>query len=184
MAMNIRTICLAILMDDEASGYEIRKLSTEGEYAYFVEASFGAIYPALAKMDAAGLVTSRVEAQKGRPAKRVYCITDAGRKTFLNALFEDLDHDVYRSEFLLLARFAHQLPASLVETRINERLVAFDEKIDHINAQRDKYSGAADQWIINFGSTCMEVARDYLRTHMHELIALAQPDDGANKAAE
>ena len=50
--MNVRILCLSILFDTEAaSGYEIRKLSTEGEFAYFVEASFGSIYPALAKLE-------------------------------------------------------------------------------------------------------------------------------------
>ena len=44
--MNVRTICLAILYDGEATGYEIRKLSVEGEYSYFIDASFGSIYPA------------------------------------------------------------------------------------------------------------------------------------------
>ena len=77
--MNVRTVCLAILYDKEASGYEIRKLSVEGEYAYFIDASFGSIYPALAKLEAEGLVTSRVAQQDGRPAKKVYAITPAGR---------------------------------------------------------------------------------------------------------
>ena len=49
--MNVRTICLAILYDAEATGYEIRKLSVEGEYSYFIDASYGAIYPALAKLE-------------------------------------------------------------------------------------------------------------------------------------
>ena len=67
--MNVRTICLAILYDGEATGYEIRKLSVEGEYSYFIDASFGSIYPALAKLELDGLVTSRVETQEGKPAK-------------------------------------------------------------------------------------------------------------------
>ena len=67
--MNVKTLCLAILYDENATGYEIRKLSVEGEYAYFVEASFGSIYPALAKLEEEGLVTSQVELQDGKPAK-------------------------------------------------------------------------------------------------------------------
>ena len=50
--MNVRTICLAILFEGEASGYEIRKLSVEGEYSYFIDASFGSVCPALAKLEA------------------------------------------------------------------------------------------------------------------------------------
>lgn len=73
--MNVRTICLSILYEGESTGYEIRKLSIEGEYSYFVDASYGSIYPALAKLEQDGLVTSRVEAQAGKPAKKIYAIT-------------------------------------------------------------------------------------------------------------
>lgn len=187
MSMNVRTLCLAILHDGDASGYEIRKLSTEGEYAYFVEASFGAIYPALAKLEDGGLVTSRVESQDGRPAKRIYSLTELGRKTFLDSLFDELDDDVFRSEFLLFARFAPLLPASLVETRIFERLKQMDEKIAQIeNIEIDQSNGhaKADDWIKNYGLSCLKVAREQLHTHMHELIALARPADDASKAAE
>ena len=76
--MNVRTICLAILYDGDSTGYEIRKLSVEGEYSYFVDASYGAIYPALAKLEADKLVTSRVEQQDGKPAKKIYSLTPLG----------------------------------------------------------------------------------------------------------
>ena len=41
--MSVRTLCLAILSFGDATGYEIRKLSTEGRYSYFVDASFGSV---------------------------------------------------------------------------------------------------------------------------------------------
>ncbi len=108
--MNVRTICLAILYDGDSTGYEIRKLSVEGEYAYFIDASFGSIYPALAKLEAEGLVTSHVEQQDGKPAKKIYSITETGRRAFINSLFEKLGDDEFRSQFLLFARFAAELP--------------------------------------------------------------------------
>jgi PadR family transcriptional regulator, regulatory protein AphA len=181
-AMNVRTICLAILYDGEATGYEIRKLSVEGEYSYFIEASYGSIYPALAKLEAEKLVTSRCELQRGKPSKKVYTITEAGRAAFLNSLFENLGDDVYRSEFLLFARFASELPASLVEARINERL----ERVEAILADLDRMAGEqvhpGDTWVINYGRTCMTFARDYIQAHRGELIALARPDTAAQAA--
>lgn len=181
--MNVKTICLAILHECDATGYEIRKLSTEGEYAYFVEASFGSIYPALARLEADGLVCSHVEQQSGRPAKKVYAITAAGRESFRDALFDDLGDDVYRSAFLLFARFAPELPVDLVEQRLRQRLTQQDEKIRNLKELKEKHTSPEDAWVISYGITCIEVARDYLSTHMHELIALAQPNADA-KAAE
>jgi DNA-binding PadR family transcriptional regulator len=182
--VNVKTLCLAILYDKEATGYEIRKLSTEGEYAYFVEASFGSIYPALAKMEDDRLVTSRVELQDGRPAKKVYAITEAGKTVFQNSLFDKLDNDVFRSEFLLFARFAAILPASLVETRLKERISALSEEIANLEELDERRCHAGDAWVIRYGISCLEVARGHIETHMHDLIALARPDTPAAQAAE
>ena len=180
--MNVRTICLAILYDAEATGYEIRKLSTEGEYCYFVDASYGAIYPALQKLETEKLVTSRVEQQDGKPAKKVYSITAAGRREFINSLFDQLGEDEYRSEFLLFARFASELPQSLVQVRLRERLASLDTAIAEMARLESNHSQPADRWIIDYGRSCMAFARDYIDTHMGELIALARPD--AAQAAE
>lgn len=182
--MNVRTLCLAILHDGETTGYEIRKMSTEGEFAYFVDASYGSIYPALARLETDGMVTSRVEQQEGRPAKKIYAITPLGRETFHASLFSDLDDDVFRSEFLLFARFAAQLPADLVKARLNERLVKLDEEIEHLKNIHSKRTTEGDKWVIEYGTCCMTVARDHIASHMDKLIELAQPDHGQPDAAE
>lgn len=52
--MNVKTVCLAILTQGETTGYEIRKRSTEGDFSFFLEASFGSIYPALSKLEEDG----------------------------------------------------------------------------------------------------------------------------------
>jgi PadR family transcriptional regulator AphA len=75
--MSVRGLCLAILSGGDATGYEIRKESTEGRFSYFDDASFGSIYPALARLEAEGMVTVREEPQAGKPARKVYSITDS-----------------------------------------------------------------------------------------------------------
>jgi DNA-binding PadR family transcriptional regulator len=182
--MNVRTICLAILYDGEATGYEIRKLSVEGEYSYFIDASFGSIYPALAKLELDGLVTSRVETQEGKPAKKIYEITAAGRTDFLNSMFEKLGEDEFRSEFLLFLRFASELPASLVEQRLKERLEQIDQSISDFDRLRGDNPHPGDAWVIDYGRCCMQAARDYIVARGAELIALARPDNGSAAAAE
>ena len=183
--MNVRTLCLSILHAHEASGYEIRKLCTEGECSYFVEASFGSIYPALAKLEDEGLVTSRVEHQSGKPSKKMYAITDAGRAAFVEALHEPIAEDVYRSPFLLFARHAHLLDAQLVRTRIDGQLARLDAEIEELRKiqiefeepknQGDEPSHANDAWVVRYGIACLEVARTQLHTHMNSLIATARP---------
>lgn len=180
--MNVRTVCLAILFDGEATGYEIRKLSVEGEYSYFIDASYGSIYPALAKLEAEELVTSRVEVQDGKPAKKIYAITPEGRAAFINSLFEKLGEDEFRSEFLLFARFASELPASLVEQRLNERLEQINETLAEFDKLCETHTHPGDAWVIDYGRSCMVAARDYIEAHRGRLIALARPDSGAAAA--
>ena len=180
--MNVRSICLAILYDGEATGYEIRKLSVEGEYSYFVDASYGSIYPALARLEQENLVTSRVELQEGKPAKKIYSITPAGRSAFIQSLFEKLEEDEFRSEFLLFLRFASELPQSLVEQRLSERLAEIDARLADFDRLTREHTHPGDAWVIEYGRTCMQSARDYIEAHRGALIALARPDTGAAAA--
>ncbi|WP_375449473.1 PadR family transcriptional regulator [uncultured Devosia sp.] len=183
--MNVRTVCLSILYEDDATGYEIRRLCVEGDCSYFVEASFGSIYPALAKLEADGLVHSRVERQDGKPSKKVYSITGAGRAAFIGALHEPLGEEIFRSPFLLFARFAHLLPADLVETRLNEYLEHMTQskkKMEDLIAERS--CNASDTWVINYGRAIMTVGEQHLRSHMQGLIKLAKAESTLKDAAE
>lgn len=191
--MNVRTLCLSILYTRDASGYEIRKLCTEGECSYFVEASFGSIYPALARLEDEGLVTSRVAHQPGKPSKKIYSVTEAGRAAFLDSLLKLVSADVYRSPFLLLARFAHLLPVDLVRKRCEERLSHMDAEIAELARIRDELQSsdgtpschANDAWVVRYGITVLELARSHLKDHMSELLATAQQNDpDISQAAE
>ncbi|MCZ4344951.1 PadR family transcriptional regulator [Devosia neptuniae] len=180
--MNVRTLCLSILFEGEATGYEIRRLCVEGECSYFIEASFGSIYPALARLEENGFVVSRTEQQDGKPAKKIYSITEAGRAEFTQQLAEPLGEDMFRSPFLLFARFAHILPRELVEARVNEYLKrTIEDRKKLVQVETARSCNAADTWVMNYGRAMMEVAERHLRTHMHELITMAraEPDKDA-----
>ncbi|HEY9080976.1 PadR family transcriptional regulator [Magnetovibrio sp.] len=107
--MDVKTLCLGVLSLGDASGYEIRKMFEEGPFAHFHQASFGSIYPALSKLLEAEQVTCTVEAQDGRPDKKVYSITEAGLSAFRAALRKKPDMDRVRSETLFMLFFADHL---------------------------------------------------------------------------
>jgi Predicted transcriptional regulators len=175
--MNVRTLCLSILYEGEASGYDIRRMCTEGNFAYFVEASYGAIYPALARLEDEGLVISRTEQQEGKPPRKVYTITEAGKAAFAAELSEPLGPDMFRSPFLLFARFAHILPRDLVEARCKEFLQRSIDSRAHLERAATEHNcNAADMWVINYGRAVLEVAEKHFRTHMHELITMARAE--------
>ncbi|HAH08648.1 MAG TPA: hypothetical protein DCL54_13100 [Alphaproteobacteria bacterium] len=120
-AMDVRTQCLGLLMRGPASGYALKRLIENGPFCHFLEASFAAIYPALARLTADGLVSVTEEAQDRRPQKKVYAVTPAGREAFVAALSGPIEDDHFRSPWLVALYFADLLPPERVKTLIAER---------------------------------------------------------------
>lgn len=175
--MNARTLCLSILYDCEATGYEIRKQSTEGDYSYFVHVSYGAIYPALAKLEQEGLVSVRVEAQDGKPSKKIYSINETGKREFLDSLLDPIAPDIRKSAFMLVAHFAREIPKDLMIQRIEERIAEHSQELETIQKIGETHDGPADSWIIDYCCTCIQASLHYLRTNKEALIGLTKSDD-------
>jgi PadR family transcriptional regulator, regulatory protein AphA len=171
--MNVRTLCLAILNFGEATGYEIRKLSTEGNFSYFVDASYGAIYPALSRLEEDGLITGRSEVQPGKPARKVYEITPAGRKAFIEALSQPPEPDIYKSEFLLVAMCAEYVDRDQLEAAVDGQIRTLQERLDSLRAARAECTHEGSNWILDYGINCHACNLDYLRSNRDRLLAIA-----------
>ncbi|HEX8374825.1 MAG TPA: PadR family transcriptional regulator, partial [Geminicoccaceae bacterium] len=116
--MDVKTLCLGVLTERPMSGYEIRKRFEEA-FQHFFLAGFGSIYPALADLAADGLVTVESVEQEKRPDKKVYRITERGRRALIGDLMAAEPRHKIRSEFLALVYFAHLLPPARVEDVID-----------------------------------------------------------------
>lgn len=186
--MNVRSICLAILFAGDTTGYDIRKASTDGHFSFFLEASFGSIYPALNKLEAEGLVTCRHEAQEGKPARKVYSITDLGVSEFIKELSHPHKQDVYRSEFLLIAIFCQLLGPEATKRAIDLQIKYLEEELALIGAcdqgqlhqlkdydlpQDQQISASAATWTQEYGRYCVQAGIDYLRSKGSELVEIA-----------
>ncbi len=176
--MSVRSLCLAILSFGDATGYEIRKESTEGRFSYFEDASFGSIYPALARLESEGMVTVREEPQAGKPGRKVYSITEAGRTEFLTFLCEPQAADTFRSPFLLVALNAAQLPPDVIRSAIERRKAQVRQEL---NVLTDLESGTecdcphpGSEWTHNYGIACMSFTLAYLEEHGEALVKIAE----------
>ena len=98
---------LGLLTLGPASGYDLKRL-TETSLRFFWNESFGQIYPALKRLEAQGLATAQPSPQRGRRARQVYAITDAGRATLKTWLAEPVDPQPPRLEILLKLFFGRQ----------------------------------------------------------------------------
>ena len=67
------------------TGYDLRKAFSMS-FSFFSELSYGSVYPSLKKMESRGLISKHVEIQDGAPNRKVYTITEAGKRAFLDSL--------------------------------------------------------------------------------------------------
>lgn len=182
--MNTQTLILAILNFEDASGYEIKKHSTEGAFSYFVDISYGSIYPTLSRLEKEGLVTCRAEAQEGKPDKKVYSITGAGRAEFMKALQAPHQKDKFRSEFLLIAMCANITPKAVIERAVDGHIEEVNGIKQQITELLSECDDASTQWIADYGMHVMNAKLDFVTQNRGKLIAMAMQDSPLKEAAE
>ncbi len=102
------------------SGYEV-KARLEAGAAQFWHASYSQIYAELRRLEGLGYVSEERVVQEGRPNKRVYTITEAGRTALREWLGEPWGLALLRDESLVKLTLADSLPPEEVIAQI-ERL--------------------------------------------------------------
>lgn len=132
--METRTLCLAVLERGEASGYEIKKKLDKPPYSYFQDASFGSIYPALNRLAREGAVAVRAEEQDKRPDKKVYSLTELGRRQLREALRRPPAEDRLRSDFLFLLFHGDLMPPEQVLELVDRRIAELDALVERLSA--------------------------------------------------
>lgn len=185
--MNVRTLCLAILNAGDATGYEIRKMASDGKFSHFVDASFGSIYPALRRLLSDECVTQRVEHSEGKPSRKVYTITPLGRRELLDSLCCEPAPDIYRSEFLMIAIHAPFLSRDVVKRAIAVHHDQLTRELGLISAiTEDDSSTPAAEWAVNYGRICVGCQLSHLQETKDALLAIAgtQMHGDARQAAE
>jgi DNA-binding PadR family transcriptional regulator len=87
-------------MESPMSGYDIKK-QVNAVLSAATNASYGTLYPTLHKLLKEGAVEMQEVEQRGRPSKKVYRITDQGRRELREWLKQPAAADQIRREFLL-----------------------------------------------------------------------------------
>lgn len=111
--MSLKYALLGLLSYQPMSGYDLKAIF-DRSINHFWSAALSQIYPALSEMVAAGLLTVSVQQQEGRPNRKIYSVTDAGRQALVSWLSEPqpLPHDRYT--FLVQLFFGGALPREVV----------------------------------------------------------------------
>ena len=126
--MDVKDLCLGALTHGDATGYDLKKFF-ESTFSHCFLAGYGSIYPALAELTAEKLVTARTVPGQGGPSRKMYRLTEAGRKAFLARLKQTVPQHKVKSEFLVLMHFAELLPPARLKAILDERLVDIQRQL-------------------------------------------------------
>jgi len=107
--MSLKHALLGFINYGPMTGYELKKFF-DTSVAHFWNAELSQIYPALKQLEGEGLVEMKVEVQEDRPNRKVYSITDTGRRELLDWLATPAQHEQVREPILIKVFFGSSLP--------------------------------------------------------------------------
>jgi PadR family transcriptional regulator AphA len=171
--MDIKTLCLGLLTQGAASGYDLKK-RFETCFSSFYTAGYGSIYPALAYLADTDLVTCEEISQNGRPDRKVYRITDKGRTHFTAALKQHHPAHKMRSEFLAMVFFSEFIPVEHLEQLIDDRAEELEKMLHHLEGMAgslDNHPDPGVEFVAGFGETITRAALEYMQEKRHLLTA-------------
>lgn len=177
--MDVKTVCLGMLTDGPASGYDMKKCF-ESSFGHFFPAGYGSIYPALATLARNGLVEFEDVPQEGKPDRKVYTITDTGREELMQGLANPEPTHKVRSEFLATLWFAHLMTDEQIDALIDNKLVeinAFLEMIGEFPGCECDSVPKGAQFVAGFGQHMASEFRKYVETHREMLIEKHEQQD-------
>ncbi|MEU9403522.1 PadR family transcriptional regulator [Streptomyces sp. NPDC048242] len=121
----MRLPLLALLARGPAHGYELKQDLEQLLGSAYPQPNVGQIYVTLGRLEKSGLIASEDVEQSGRPNKKVYHLTDAGREA-LHVWFEETEGEPrVRDEFFMKLALAPR--------------TGLADQIDLINKQRRRY---------------------------------------------
>ena len=153
--MSLQHALLGFLNYQSMTGYEIKQFMDTSTQNFW-HAKQSQIYTTLKKLEANELVDSIVEAQEGRPDRRVYAITAAGQAELSNWLAQPLTvMDPKKEALLLKLFFSAQLDKQAVLTQLRLQR-------DLHQQQRNHYATATKSMIERSAAAMPELATDTL----------------------
>jgi DNA-binding PadR family transcriptional regulator len=106
--MSLKHALLGFINYGPMTGYELKKFF-DTSVAHFWNAELSQIYPALKQLEAEGLVEMKVEVQEDRPNRKVYSITEQGRRELLGWLATPAEREQVREPILIKVFFGSSL---------------------------------------------------------------------------
>lgn len=111
--MSLRYGLLGLLSEWDASGYDIKK-EFDDLMSIFWHSHLSQIYPELNRLEKEQLIISKHIPQEGKPDKKVYSITERGKKELIKWLLTPPEAPKQKDPFLMKTFFMDNIPVDEV----------------------------------------------------------------------
>ncbi|MGQ4386680.1 PadR family transcriptional regulator [Streptomyces sp. SAS_270] len=135
--MALRNALLATLLEGEASGYDLAK-GFDASVANFWMATPQQLYRELDRMESEGLVAARLVEQERRPNKRLFSLTEAGRRALYAFTAEPPKPTAIRSELMVKVQALDEGDEQAVRSAVAGQLERSRDKLARFDRLRDR----------------------------------------------
>ncbi len=132
--MALAQTILALLSQQPDSGYGISKRFDEG-LSCFWKATQQQVYRELTKMKTQGWVDFEKIPQEGKPDKKIYSITQAGRDELIRWYGEPTERTQIREDLLVKTMIGYKMPRELLLKELHHRQALHQAQLEKFQAE-------------------------------------------------
>lgn len=162
--MDVQSVLLGFLMKSSMTGYDLRKVFSMS-FSFFSGLSYGSIYPSLKKLESRGFISKQVEIQDGLPNRKIYTITEAGKKAFLDTMKSPFVPEQPRNSFLMRLFFFVYLSPEEREAIARAQLDSVERLQKELDSVRPEIETRAD----SFQYQCFQIGLRYFENMAKDL---------------
>ncbi len=173
MANNVSTrhLILGLLTRQPMSGYDIKRFLKQ--LSWLIDGpSFGSLYPALHALLEVDLVTVEVVPRQDKPPRKIYTITEAGRKALQEWLDQPVAADISLKAFLMRLMLAGNLSHDGLITHLRQRhaqVAAHQLALQQASETMDEDIDLGDRLTLDYGLSVAAAELAWLDRTLHRL---------------
>jgi DNA-binding PadR family transcriptional regulator len=128
---------LGLLESQPMHGYEMYQQFQSGTLRQVVHLEMSQMYAFLKKLERLNYIEAELEPQGVRPPRKIFHLTDPGRKTFLEWLTTPVERPrEIRVLFLIKLYFVQRIIPEQTAHLIDQEVIACRKFLDHLESQR------------------------------------------------
>ncbi|WP_428819932.1 PadR family transcriptional regulator [Microbulbifer sp. MCCC 1A16149] len=136
--MSLRFAVLTLLDIEPGSGYDLKR-RFERSISHFWSASHQQMYRELHKLQGEGLLDCTEQSQEGRPDKKVYRLTDSGRRALAEWAAKPAAVQKIRDPFLIQLFAGHHLSGAQLREELERHLLEHRALLVTYEAQNARF---------------------------------------------